>query len=238
MGGMKVAESEEGFEEKASSRPEPAPSTSLSDARFRAVAHVLAVVGAFCVGASIYFLGTPRTPGVKVTVNVWMGVGAVVAIGLIALVLTKLSPRLGYLKPGQGRWARLGAYAGIGVVALFGAVALYKLPYYEGRWYLGRYGLWYQHLMGAQFTLRPILFPATAFFCAAMIGFHLFVNRPRPADFLIETQGEMKRVSWPTRREWIGSTFVVLILVAILSFFLYGVDSLLSPLMQKLRIGF
>ena len=71
-----------------------------------------------------------------------------------------------------------------------------------------------------------------------MTGFHLFVNRPKSAEFLIETQGEMKRVSWPTRREWVGSTLVVLVLVAFLSFFLYFTDYGLSALLQRMKIGF
>jgi len=237
MGGMNVAEGEEEIE-RAASRPEPAAPTAVSDARFRAIALVSALIASFCAGASVYFLFSPRITGVAFPVNAWMGVGAGVFVVLAWLVLTKLSPRLGYSKGGQGRWARLAAYAGFGLIALYGAIALHKLPGLESKWFAGEYGLWQKKLLGAPFTLRPVLFPAVGFFLVSMIGFHLFVNRPNSAEFLIETQGEMKRVSWPTRREWVGSTVVVIALVAVLSLFLFGVDSLLSPLMQKLRIGF
>jgi preprotein translocase SecE subunit len=238
MGGMKVAESEEGFEREAP-RPEPAPIPAAgSDRRFRGVALVAALIAAFCAGASVYFLGTTPVPGARLPVNVWMGVGAAVFVGLAVFVLGKLRPKLGYSKPGQGRIARVSAYVGFGVIALFGAVALHRLPGIGNKWFLGKDGLASLPILGTDFTLRPIFFPAAGVFLGLMLAFHLFINRPSPAEFLVETQGEMKRVSWPTRREWIGSTIVVLVLVTILSLFLYGVDSGLSPLMQNLRIGF
>jgi preprotein translocase SecE subunit len=238
MGGMKVAESEEDFE-RATPRPEPAAPSNVSDARFRFFMMASALAACFCAGASLYFLGTTPVPGVKVPVNVWMGAGVALTLGLAWFVLAKLSPRLHYSKPGQGRWARLSAYVGFAVVALFGAVALHGLPAYGSKWFGGEHGLWETKLLGRLFTLRPVFFPAAGFFLGSMVAFHLFINRPRSAEFLVETQGEMKRVSWPTRREWIGSTLVVLVLVFVLSMFLYAVDSwVLSPLMQKLRIGF
>jgi preprotein translocase SecE subunit len=237
MGGMKVAESEEDFE-RAAPRPEPAAPTGVTDARFRGVAKAAAVVLAFCAGASVYFLATPRVPGAKVPVNVWMGVGAAVFLAAAWLLLAKLGPKLGYAKPGQGRIARVAAYAGIALIALYGALALHRQPGLDSKWFADVKGLWTTNKLGVDFTLRPILFPAVGFFLAMMLAFHLFVNRPRAAEFLVETQGELKRVSWPTRREWIGSTLVVLVLVFLLSMYLFGVDYVLSPLMQKLRIGF
>ncbi|HEU4338502.1 MAG TPA: preprotein translocase subunit SecE [Planctomycetota bacterium] len=234
---MKAAEGEEDFEREAP-RIEPAAPTAVSDARFRAIALASALITAFCAGASVYFLFTPRVAGVALPVNAWMGVGAGLFLALAWLVVTKLSARLGYAKGGQGRWARVGAYVGFGLIALYGAIALHKLPGLESRWFAGEFGLWQKKFLGALFTVRPVLFPAIGFFLASMIGFHLFVNRPRAAEFLIETQGELKRVSWPTRREWIGSTVVVLALVTVLSLFLFGADSVLSPILQKLRIGF
>jgi preprotein translocase SecE subunit len=238
MGGMKVAESEEDFEREAP-RPEPQPvPAAVSDRRFRTAALGAAMAAAFCAGASVYFLGTTPVPGRTVVPNVWMGVGVAVFVALAWFVAARLKLKLGYEKPGQGRWSRLAAYVGFGVIALFAAVALHRLPSLGSKWYLGEKGLASVGFLGTDFALRPVFFPATALFLGSMLAFHVFVNRPKAAEFLVETQGEMKRVSWPTRREWIGSTIVVLVLVAILSMFLFGVDQVLSPLMRDLRIGF
>jgi preprotein translocase subunit SecE len=49
-------------------------------------------------------------------------------------------------------------------------------------------------------------------------------------QFLQEVKMELKRVTWPTRKETIGSTVVVIILVLIISFFLGIVDFGLSSL--------
>jgi preprotein translocase subunit SecE len=49
-------------------------------------------------------------------------------------------------------------------------------------------------------------------------------------QFLQEVKMELKRVTWPNRKETIGSTVVVIILVLIISFFLGIVDFGLSNL--------
>ena len=46
--------------------------------------------------------------------------------------------------------------------------------------------------------------------------------------FLKESVNELKRVSWPGKREVIGSTIVVIILVGIVAVFVGFVDFLLS----------
>lgn len=46
--------------------------------------------------------------------------------------------------------------------------------------------------------------------------------------FMREVQTEMKKVSWPPRKEIIGSTVVVIISVIIISFFLGLVDVFLQ----------
>ena len=239
MGGMKVAEGEEAFDRPVPApRPEPAPAAAVSDAVFRRVALFVAVAAAFCVAASLYFLGTNPRPGAKLPVNVWMGAGAGAFAALAWFTVTKLQPRLGYPKPVQGRAARVTAYVGFGLLAIFGAITLHRIPGYGSGWFGGPDGLWKVAIFGRDFVLRPVFFPAAGLFLAAMVAFHLYISRPRATEFLIETQGEMKRVSWPTRREWVGSTLVVLVLVAVLSIFLYAADHFLSLLLQKLKIGF
>ncbi|MBN1930249.1 MAG: preprotein translocase subunit SecE [Desulfobacterales bacterium] len=51
-------------------------------------------------------------------------------------------------------------------------------------------------------------------------------------QFLREVQVELKKVTWPSRKQTIGSTVVVIILVMIISLFLGAVDISLSSLIR------
>jgi preprotein translocase subunit SecE len=51
-------------------------------------------------------------------------------------------------------------------------------------------------------------------------------------QFLREVKIELKKVTWPTRKQTVGSTVVVIILVAIISLFLGLVDFGLSSLVR------
>jgi len=60
------------------------------------------------------------------------------------------------------------------------------------------------------------------------ITIYLVLNRPRVVDFMIAVEAEMKKVNWPSKKEVIGSTWVVILgtlLIALLLFvinFLFG----------------
>jgi preprotein translocase subunit SecE len=54
----------------------------------------------------------------------------------------------------------------------------------------------------------------------------------KSVQFLREVKIELKKVTWPTRKQTMGSTLVVIILVLIISLFLGLVDVSLSKLMQ------
>jgi len=59
---------------------------------------------------------------------------------------------------------------------------------------------------------------------AIMFAYGQF-NRPKTADFLIETENELKnKVTWPSRKEEISASVVVVVTVLILSVFIFGVD--------------
>ncbi|HIP06299.1 MAG TPA: preprotein translocase subunit SecE [Mariprofundaceae bacterium] len=51
--------------------------------------------------------------------------------------------------------------------------------------------------------------------------------------FVREVQIEAKKVVWPERKETIQATLMVFVMVILIAIFLYGVDSLLSWLVQK-----
>jgi preprotein translocase subunit SecE len=56
----------------------------------------------------------------------------------------------------------------------------------------------------------------------------------KSVQFLREVKIELKKVTWPTRKQTMGSTVVVIILVMIISLFLGLVDVSLSKLMQAI----
>lgn len=51
-------------------------------------------------------------------------------------------------------------------------------------------------------------------------------------QFLREVKMELRKVTWPSRKQTIGSTVVVLVLVTIIAFFLGAVDIGLSSLVK------
>ncbi len=63
-----------------------------------------------------------------------------------------------------------------------------------------------------------------------------FVNRPRSADFLIATEGEMKKVSWSSKKEIIGSTKVVIVTAFIMAAILFGADQVFINLFRALNV--
>jgi preprotein translocase subunit SecE len=50
------------------------------------------------------------------------------------------------------------------------------------------------------------------------------VNKPNIADFMISAEGEIKKVSWSSRKEIIASTMVVIFVVAAMAGMLYAAD--------------
>lgn len=63
----------------------------------------------------------------------------------------------------------------------------------------------------------------------------LAINR-RVCDFLIATEGEMKKVNWTSRREIIGSTKVVIFVVLALAALLFVVDISLMAFFTEIRV--
>lgn len=120
-------------------------------------------------------------------------------------------------KRGQGRYARITTYVSVMAVGLAGAAVLSdKLSAYAPVW--------------VQFGVPVLLIAALGMFMFWM------VNRPKSADFLIATEGEMKKVSWSSRKEIIGSTKVVIVATFIMAVVLYGVDAIFAVITYRLGI--
>lgn len=53
-------------------------------------------------------------------------------------------------------------------------------------------------------------------------------------QFLSEVKGEVKKVTWPSKKEAMGGTAVVLVVVLLMALFLGLVDLLLSKIVEVL----
>ena len=111
----------------------------------------------------------------------------------------------------QGKSIRWGTLGCTGALIAWGAVFLYdQLQVYEG-------DEWWRMLIT---IVIPIVFAGMFF---ALVWWVAFVSRTS-SDFMIATEGEMKKVSWSSKREIIGSTKVVILFTLLMSFFLFAVD--------------
>ena len=61
-----------------------------------------------------------------------------------------------------------------------------------------------------------------------------FINREKIRIFVIEVLVELKKVSWPTRKELVDSTWIVLLSSIALAIFIGGTDFALSKFLSLL----
>ena len=84
---------------------------------------------------------------------------------------------------------------------------------------------------GIGLSITPALLIALVVFVAAGLGLFLLLNRPSMADLLIDTEQEMKKVSWPTRQEAWNSSVIVIVTVAVFTILLFSFDVVLSKML-------
>jgi preprotein translocase subunit SecE len=143
--------------------------------------------------------------------------------------------KLTLYKPEQGRAVRLACYLGVLVMVLWGCINLYH-AFPSGALYETLVGP--VDLFGVELRITPMLLISAGIFAALSLALYFFFNWPKMAEFLIETEGELKRVSWPERKEYVGASFAVVVLVIFIVVYLYAVDIGLTYVLTNLRIGF
>ena len=121
-------------------------------------------------------------------------------------------------KPGQGYWTRMGTAVGVGTLVLVGVAWLTS----QVEWLMqGSDKLIYWQAGVAV---------ATIFLAAGILWWVL--NKPSVVNFLIATEAEMKKVNWPSRREIIVSTWIVICGTLLMALLLFGSDALFSNLFK------
>jgi preprotein translocase SecE subunit len=118
-------------------------------------------------------------------------------------------------KPGQGYWTRMVSGIGGGVLVAAGAL-----------WLWGLFDNIYARAIAALVVIAVF----------GLLLFYLVALRHNTSDFLIATEGEMKKVNWPTRREVFGSTWVVILCTFLLVLILFASDTLFAWFFQTIHV--
>lgn len=115
-------------------------------------------------------------------------------------------------KRGQGKYTRLITGFVAATIVILGCLRLYvKLEAAE-------FGVDQQTTL-----LIATLVPASVFVLLGLLIVWI-VNKPSIADFMIAAEGEMKKVSWSSRKEITSSTIIVICVVILMATLLWAVD--------------
>lgn len=112
-------------------------------------------------------------------------------------------------KPGQGKWVRWGTAAGVTALAIAGAGFLREQI---------------RQFAFADNVYVLALAPVAFLLVIAYLTYWALGRNETIVNFMIATEGEMKKVNWSSRREVWGATKVVIVAVLALSFVLFVVD--------------
>jgi preprotein translocase subunit SecE len=115
--------------------------------------------------------------------------------------------RFGFYKRSQGRIARLTTFYALAALVVLGCLRMSQ--YYNDQ--------------------APVLhyFVPFGFMAIGLWASFRAVQMPAFADFLISVEGEMNKVSWPSRGELFRATIVVILVVFFLAALLFAYDALL-----------
>lgn len=148
----------------------------------------------------------------------------------------------GVYKKGQGIYSRIVVGIALGVLGLFASIslnnALLDLPNVAQNTKVPLVGIGLTWGLICSFALFAVLGFLIYIFVAGMeTGVKpLDSSGKRVVEFLIETQGELQKVSWPTKYELVGSTAVVIISVVVIGIFVLGVDWFVSLIMEYIGV--
>jgi preprotein translocase subunit SecE len=126
-------------------------------------------------------------------------------------------------KSGQGYYTRLISAIAAGVVVALGCFQLYRK--------LAVVDITNANTRFLVQTLVPL-----AVFVAFGWLIYWLVNKPVVADFMISAEGEMKKVSWSSRKEIGVSTMVVILVVIAMSTLMAATDVFFQVFFRAIKV--
>ncbi len=127
--------------------------------------------------------------------------------------------RFGFYKRNQGRIARQATFGAFALIVALGAWTLSK--------YLGGIISDYPDMSLTKQNVIRYAIPLALLGAGLWASFRS-VQMPTFADFLISVEGEMNKVSWPSRQELFRASLVVILVIFIMAFILFAYDIVLK----------
>lgn len=138
-------------------------------------------------------------------------------------------------KPEQGRMVRMAAFWSCALLVLFGCTSLHTLLSAEFDALREPIGGIVVPVVGIDLSGAFLI---TTTVCAgALFALNRWQQKPKNADLLIETEAELKKVTWPTLEEVINSSIVVIVFVVTLMAYLAGTDWFLGRVFRRILLG-
>jgi preprotein translocase SecE subunit len=132
-------------------------------------------------------------------------------------------------KSDQGRLARLAAFWSMAALVFYGCVSLRAtLSQAFGGALSGAIFSGMKQIPVLGLNLTPALLITAAVLFASLYFLYRWQQTPKVADLLIETESELRKVTWPTVPEAVNSSIVVIACVLFLMAFLAGADYVLG----------
>ncbi|MDD5645537.1 MAG: preprotein translocase subunit SecE [bacterium] len=132
-------------------------------------------------------------------------------------------------RKGQGKIARVSAIAFMCLIGILLAGWSVTLIPEESTLKDRLFGL---DFVGISVSWEHII--SAAVFCICVLAGLLLANTPKVAIFLIDTETEVKKVSWSTYKELMGSTGVVIVASFFVALFVGIADLVISKLIHLL----
>ncbi len=129
----------------------------------------------------------------------------------------------GIYKKGQGYWTRLMTAIALGLIVLLGVVWMWDL--------LATVRVGFAQTVYVQAGAAVVVIAVFGW-----LGYYLVGLKPKVVDFMIATEGEMKKVSWSDRKELIGSTKVVIFFTALMATLLFMVDMIFMTFFNTIGV--
>jgi len=130
-------------------------------------------------------------------------------------------------KKDQGRMVRMAAFWSVAILFFYGCISLYRelSSHFPGALAVPIGGI---HIPIIGVDLSGAFLIATVVFLGGAVLLVRLFEKPKNADLLIETEAELRKVTWPTLDEAINGSFVVIVCVVFLMAFLAGADWVLG----------